>query len=49
MKEVISIITLQNKNIKTHAYKCTKCGEEEFSGREVDRIQKILAEPVKRR
>lgn len=41
MKEVDTFVTIKNNRIKAHAFKCTKCGEEEFSGREVDRIQKV--------
>lgn len=41
MKEIDTVVTMQNNKIKAHGYKCVKCGEEEFSGSEVDKIQKV--------
>jgi hypothetical protein len=41
MKEVNTIVTLRGKRFPAHAFKCVKCGEEEFSGEEVEKIRKM--------
>lgn len=41
MKEVNTVVTLRGKKFPAHALKCIKCGEEEFSGEEVEKIRKM--------
>lgn len=41
MEEIDTVITLRGKRFPAHAFKCTKCGEEEFSGDEVENIRKL--------
>ena len=41
MKEIDSVVTIKGKAFPAHAEKCPKCGEEVFSGEEVEKIRKM--------
>lgn len=41
MKETDTVVTIKGKAFPAHAEKCPKCGEEVFSGEEVEKIRKM--------